>query len=90
MNTGPGSYKVAKTLADKYVPTPAGEPYKTIVFGDQGTVERLIQARRVAGDEQSKQNRMIGIEPAGQDFHKRGIYNQVVSDKQFHIIFVCT
>ena len=68
---------VARILSEKYIPHTNGVPFKTVVFGDQGTVERLIQVRRVSSGHNTPAARLLGIEPAAQEFHKRGVYNQV-------------
>ena len=62
---------------DTYIPQHDWWSMKTVVFGDQGTVERLIQAKRVAASSRRNKGRLVGIEPTPQDFHKEGVYNQV-------------
>ena len=68
---------VALHFAEKYIPWYDERPIETLVFGNQGTVERLVLAKRVAGRNRRNKGRLIGIEPAPQDFQKRGIFNYV-------------
>ena len=77
LNSGPGSVAMCQHMVDKYVPCADGVPLKLVLFGDQGTFERMVQARRTASGRATASQRFLGLEPAGQDFHKRGIYNQV-------------
>ena len=68
---------VARHLCEKYVPVVNGQPFKLVVFGDQGKVERMVQCRKAAAVHNTRETRLLGMEPAAQEFHKRGIYNQV-------------
>jgi hypothetical protein len=78
LNTGNGSVAVAQHLETKYVPAHNNHVHKLALFGDQGTFERVIQAKRVcAASIQRPHGRLEGLEPGGQEFHKRGIFNQV-------------
>ena len=78
MNTAVGAMAVARDISKEYIPHgPKRIPHKTAVFGDQGTFERLNNARKVAASADTPETRLQGIEPAGQEFHKRGIFNQV-------------
>ena len=68
---------VARILSEKYVTHTIGVPFKTLVFGYQGTVERLIQVRCVSLGHNTPAATLLGIEPTAQEFNKHGVYNQV-------------
>ena len=77
-STTAGSIKIACRLHKSYVPVVDEKYLKVVVFGDQNTVERLLVAKRArAHSGLVPHGRLLGIEPCPQDFHKRGIYNQV-------------
>jgi hypothetical protein len=88
LNTGHGSVAVARHLENTYVPTNGMEVHKLVLFGDQGTFEQVIQAKRACATSINiPHGRLMGLEPGGQEFHKRGIYNQVAFSLNQFVIF---
>ena len=63
LNTGPGSLAAAQHLHERYMSVVNDVPHKTILFGDQLTVERMIQARRVVASEDTRTQRLLGLGP---------------------------
>nr|XP_002736791.1 PREDICTED: uncharacterized protein LOC100378528 [Saccoglossus kowalevskii] len=84
----PGSSKgvlaIMKHLK-KYVPMqPDGTPYTILCNGDQQSVERMIDARISMAASEDPANRLAGLEPAPQEFHRRGIVLQDIMDKMYN------
>ena len=66
-----GSIAVAKHLS-QYVPVyPSGKPYPLLVNGDGGTVERLVQGKKMMAAEHTPLNRLEGLDFVPGEFHKR-------------------
>ena len=60
----------------KFVPTPNGVPYPIICYGDGGSVNVMKSAKRALSNEITPTDRLEGLIPQPQDFHKRGILLQ--------------
>jgi hypothetical protein len=67
----------------KYVPTINGVPHKTLVYGDGLSRERGNDAQRARANGLSHMERLQGLEPAAQEFHKEMLLLQDFYDEFF-------
>ncbi|XP_077862477.1 uncharacterized protein LOC100373840 [Saccoglossus kowalevskii] len=68
----------------QYVPSQNGKPlYNVVCHGDQLSIERMVDARFSMACSQDHVNRLVGLEPRPQEFHKRCITMQDTMNKLF-------
>ena len=60
----------------QFVPMTHGVPYPIICYGDGGSVNVMKSAKRALSNEMTPTDRLEGLIPQPQDFHKRGILLQ--------------
>ena len=76
-SSGKGVIEIMKTL-NKYVPMKTSSiPHPVMCNGDQLSIERMVDARHIQATSSTPLNRMCGLEPSPQEFHKRCIVLQV-------------
>ena len=67
----------------KYVPSIDNKPYTTLVFGDGLSCERGNDAHKARSNGQTEWERLEGLEPAAQEFHKEMLLLQDYFDTFF-------
>ncbi|XP_070547020.1 uncharacterized protein [Ptychodera flava] len=68
----------------RYVPSKDGKPvYSVICHGDQLSIERMVDAKFAMASSRDHINRLKGLEPRPQEFHKRCITMQDTMNKLF-------
>ena len=75
-SSGRGVIEIMKNL-NQYVPRINGKPFPLICHGDQLSVERMVDGRISMATSEDVANRLVGLEPRPQEFHKRCILVQV-------------
>ncbi|KAK3107416.1 hypothetical protein FSP39_014037, partial [Pinctada imbricata] len=75
-STCKGTIEILKYL-HRYVPQYSdGKPYQTVCSGDQLSVERMIEAKLAMACSEEPSDRLDGLVPRPQGFHKRNIVLQ--------------
>ncbi|XP_077862864.1 uncharacterized protein LOC144345056 [Saccoglossus kowalevskii] len=74
-SSGRGVIEIMKIL-NQYVPRINGKPFPLICHGDQLSVERMVGGRIAMAASEGVANRLVGLEPRPQEFHKRCILDQ--------------
>ena len=71
-----GVVEIMKHLK-RFSPSSGDKQYPNLCNGDKLSVERMVQARIAMAGSEDPGNRLVGLEPTPQEFHKRCLMLQV-------------
>ena len=79
-STAEGGIGICDRLSEKVPRHPDGRPFAIITHCDGGAFEHMVSARKTRAPVEDPMERLLGLEPSAQEFHKRGIMLQVDED----------